>query len=112
MEFGSRQQNFWLSDQHGGLPRLCSRVWIPDSFFDKDTCRFSLFFAKLHNTYEHFWQNCNTWLFLLSFQLSYMSKSMPTGNLLVKKLIEDLDRQMEEIAEHENALMGQVRGAH
>ena len=33
---------------------------------------------------------------------------MPTGNMLVKRLVEDLDRQMQEIGEHEDALMGQV----
>ena len=33
---------------------------------------------------------------------------MPTGNMLVKRLVEDLDRQMQEISEHEDGLMGQV----
>ena len=41
-------------------------------------------------------------------QLAYLSKSIPTGNMLVKRLVEDLDRQMSEISAHEDALMGQV----
>ena len=63
-----------------------------------------LFYNVTHNLSGNF---CKRFLFL--FQLAYLSKSMPTGNMLVKRLVEDLDRQMQAISEHEDALMGQVR---
>ncbi len=46
-------------------------------------------------------------MYTFSFQVGFLDKGA-TSSLLVKRLIEDLDRQLDEITEHRDTLMGQV----